>query len=166
MRITSTSLRFAGLMIFTACTRETGKSISQDRSSDSSFASVQERGGMAMGVDQYTSSHVFDTTPDGGRISLQRDTADSIGVQQIRTHMRLIQHSFEAGDFAAPSFVHNRNMPGTDVMAQKRNAIEYSYEDLPRGGAVVIKTKDAEALNAISEFLNAQRMDHHSPGMQ
>ena len=120
---------------------------------------------MAMGVDQYTSSHVFDTTPDGGRISLQRDTDDSLGIAQIRTHMKLIQHSFEAGDFSAPSFVHNRNMPGTDVMTRKRSAIEYSYENLPRGGAVVIKTKDPEALKAIADFLAAQRMDHHSPGM-
>lgn len=78
--------------------------------------------------------------------------------------MKLIQHSFEAGDFSAPSFVHNRNMPGTDVMARKRSAIEYAYEDLARGGAVVIRTKDPEALKAIGDFLAAQRMDHHSPG--
>ena len=137
----------------------------RDKPADSSFAAVQQRGGMAMGVDQYTSSHVFDTTPDGGRISLQRDTADSVGIAQIRTHMKLIKHAFEAGDFSAPSFVHDRNMPGTDVMARKRNAIEYSYEELPRGGAVVIKTKDPEALKAIADFLAAQRSDHHSPAM-
>lgn len=149
------------LVIVAGCKRETKK----ESSADSSFAAVQERGGMAMGVDQYTSSHVFDTTPDGGRISLQRDTDDSLGIAQIRTHMKLIQHSFEAGDFSAPSFVHNRNMPGTDVMARKRSAIEYTYQDLPRGGAVVIRTKDSEAIKAIAAFFAAQRMDHHSPGM-
>ena len=158
MRLTSVLLGFT--IVVTGCNRETPK----ESSADSSFAAVQKRGGMAMGVDQYTSSHVFDTTPDGGRISLQRDTDDSLGVAQIRTHMKLIQHSFEAGDFSAPSFVHNRNMPGTDVMARKRSAIEYAYEDLPLGGAVVIRTKDPEALKAIGDFLAAQRMDHHSPG--
>jgi len=159
----STRISFAllAIVVVTGCSREAKK----EASDDSSFAAVQERGGMAMGVDQYTSSHVFDTTPDGGRISLQRNSDDSLGIAQIRTHMKLIQHSFEAGDFSAPSFVHNRNMPGTGVMARKRNAIEYSYEELPRGGAVVIKTKDPEALKAIADFLAAQRTDHHSPGM-
>ena len=64
------------------------------------------------------------------------------------------------------AFVIGRNRgSGTDVMTKKRNAIEYSYEELPRGGAVVIKTKDPEALKAIADFLAAQRTDHHSPGM-
>ena len=130
--------------------------------SDTSFAGMQQRGGMAMGVDQYTSSHEFEITPDGGRISLQRDTRDSLGVAQIRAHMRLIQHAFEAGDFSTPAFVHQRDMPGTKVMAEKRKAITYRYEDLPRGGSVVISTSDAAARAAIRAFLEAQRTDHRS----
>ena len=39
--------------------------------SDSAFAQVQERGRAVMGVDQYTSTHVFESLPDGGRIVLQ-----------------------------------------------------------------------------------------------
>jgi len=132
---------------------------------DSAFAAVQQRGGMAMGVDQYTSEHKFDITDDGGRIALERDSVDSLGVQQIRTHMKLIQHSFESGDFSAPSFVHQRDMPGTDVMSKKRDVITYSYQDLPRGGAVVITTKDSAARAAIADFLMAQRMDHRAGGM-
>ena len=129
---------------------------------DSSYAAMQRRGGMAMGVDQYTSSHEFEITPDGGRISLQRDTADSLGVAQIRAHMQLIQHAFQAGDFSTPAFVHQRDMPGTKVMAAKREAITYRYEPLPRGGSVVITTSDAEARSAIREFLQAQRAEHKS----
>ena len=132
---------------------------------DSAFAAVQQRGGMAMGVDQYTSEHKFDITADGGRIALERDSVDSLGVLQIRTHMKLIQHSFESGDFSAPSFVHQRDMPGTDVMSKKRDVITYAYEDLPRGGAVVITTSDSAARAAIADFLMAQRMDHRAGGM-
>jgi hypothetical protein len=130
--------------------------------SDSSFASLQKRGEMAMGVDQYTSSHKFEVTSNGGRISLQRDANDSVGLSQIRAHMRLIQHAFQAGDFSTPSFVHEREMPGTDVMTAKRAAISYEYEDLPRGGAVVIMTNDPEARAAIARFLQAQRTDHRA----
>ena len=129
---------------------------------DSSFASLQQRGEMAMGVDQYTSSHKFEVTSGGGRISLQRDTDDSVGISQIRAHMRLIQHAFQAGDFSTPSFVHERDMPGTDVMTAKRAAITYGYEDLPRGGAVVITTNDPQARAAIAKFLEAQRTDHRA----
>lgn len=149
-----------GVGVLTACSGQ-----SKTSAEDSAFAAVQERGGMAMGVDQYSSSHQFDITDDGGRISLQRDSVDSLGIQQIRTHMKLIQHSFESGDFSAPSFVHQRDMPGTDVMSKKRDVITYSYEDLPRGGAVKITTSDSAARVAVADFLMAQRMDHRSGGM-
>ena len=56
-------------------------------------------------------------------------------------------------------------MPGTDVMSKKRDVITYTYQDLPRGGAVVIATKDSAARAAIADFLMAQRMDHRSGGM-
>lgn len=126
---------------------------------------MQKRGQMAMGVDQYTSQHKFDVTPDGGRIVLQRDKADSLGVAQIRAHMRLIQHAFEAGDFSTPAFVHMRDMPGTAVMSANRNAIKYTYGELPLGAEVRISSTDSVALAAIREFLTAQRSEHHAGGM-
>lgn len=126
---------------------------------------MQKRGQMAMGVDQYASRHKFDITADGGRIELQRDKQDSLGVAQIRAHMKLIQHAFEAGDFSTPAFVHMRDMPGTALMSTKRDAIKYVYGDLPLGAEVRISTKDPSALAAIREFLNAQRSDHHAGGM-
>ena len=41
--------------------------------SDSAFAMLQQRGESAMGVSQYTSQHVFEPLPNGGRIVLQRN---------------------------------------------------------------------------------------------
>jgi len=100
---------------------------------DSGFAGVQDRGASAMGVNQYTSTHIFEPLPDGGRIELQRDVEDSSGIAQIRGHMALIAERFKAGDFSLPGFVHARAVPGTDVMAAKRAVIDYSVESLPRG---------------------------------
>jgi hypothetical protein len=156
MRTNSILVFSAFAVIITAC-----RPRSVDRA-DTSFAAMQHRGGMAMGVDQYTSSHEFAITSDGGRISLQRDSADSLGVAQIRAHMRLIQHAFAAGDFSTPAFVHMRDMPGTRVMAEKREAITYRYEALPRGGSVVISTNDEAARSAVREFLEAQRAEHRT----
>ena len=113
-----------------------------------------------MGVDQYTSSHVFEPLPDGGRIVLQRDSTDAAGTEQIRAHMRDIATRFAAGDFAIPGFVHAQTVPGTAVMAARRALITYTPDTLPRGGQVRIVTTDSAAVAAIHEFLAFQRTDH------
>lgn len=155
-RIATTTLVMSALL---ACGRK-----SPDLSADSGFAAMQERGHMAMGVDQYTSTHTFDALPDGGRIELLRDVNDTLGIRQIRTHLRLIQHAFQAGDFSTPAFVHMRQMPGTAVMTRKRDAIVYTYAELRRGGELHMTTSDPEALAAIHEFMGAQRSEHHAMG--
>jgi len=132
---------------------------------DTSFAAMQDRGKKAMGVDQYTSAHKFDATPTGGRIELQRDTADAAGVAQIRAHMREIAKAFASGDFATPGFVHMQDVPGTKVMRAKRSVITYEPRDLPHGAEVVIRTKDSAAVAAIHEFMTFQRGEHHAGGM-
>ena len=134
-------------------------------SHDTAFASMQKRGKMAMGVDQYTSTHHFDARPDGGRIELQRDVDDSAGVARIRAHMREIAHAFKSGDFSTPAMVHMREVPGAKVMAARRASITYEPRDLPRGAELNIRTSDPEALKAIHEFMAFQRGEHHATGM-
>jgi len=129
---------------------------------DSAFAGVQERGAVAMGVNQYTSHHIFQPLPDGGRIELQRDVDDSAGIIQIRAHMQQIAARFAAGDFRLPGYVHARTVPGTAVMAAKRTSITYTVESLPRGAAVRVHSEDARAVEAIHQFLAFQRQDHHA----
>ena len=117
-----------------------------------------------MGVDQYTSTHLFDALADGGRIELQRDVEDPEGVAQIRQHLQQIAKAFGEGDFSEPAFVHMQSVPGASVMAAKRAAITYRYRELPRGGEVRIVTQDAEALHAIHEFMAFQRQEHRAGG--
>ena len=131
---------------------------------DTAFSELQERGRVAMGVDQYTSTHRFDALPDGGRIELQRDVDDPAGVATIRQHLREITAAFQAGDFRIPGFVHAQEVPGTAVMAQKRERIRYTYAERPRGAEVRITTADGEALRAIHAFLAFQRHDHRAGG--
>jgi hypothetical protein len=153
------------LIALTACG---GTTVSGDRSSDAradsdrAFTRVQSRGHTAMGVDQYTSHHRFEPLPDGGRISLQRDPGDSVGVAQIRSHMRVIAEAFAEGNFALPGFVHDRDVPGTLEMAARRSRIAYSVENLPSGGQLRLTTADSTALAAIHEFLAFQRRDHRA----
>ncbi|HEX6626694.1 MAG TPA: hypothetical protein VF105_01950 [Gemmatimonadaceae bacterium] len=148
-----------GLLALSACA--TQKSAS--RPSDTSFAKLQQRGETAMGVNQYTSQHVFEPLPNGGRIVLQRKEADSTGEAVIRQHMRTIAEAFASGDFALPGFVHAmRDVPGTQQMRALRNEITYTAHDLSRGGEVVIATTNPQAVAAIHDFLAFQRMDHRA----
>jgi hypothetical protein len=153
-------LLLASLLIAVAgCTRgDSGKS-----GSDSSFAALQQRGETAMGVNQYTSQHVFESLPTGGRIVLQRKESDSVGEAAIRAHMRTIASAFTSGDFAVPGFVHAMSdVPGTAVMKQLKTEITYTPRDLPGGAEVVISTRNPNAVSAIHDFLAFQRMDHRT----
>ena len=132
-------------------------------STDTGFAGVQLRGQGVMGVDQYTSKHVFEDLPDGGRVVLERDDlADSVGIATIRAHMQDIARRFASGDFGLPGVVHDREVPGTDVMTARREAISYTAVDRPRGGELRIVSEDSVAVTAIHQFLAFQRMDHHA----
>jgi hypothetical protein len=141
------------------------RSTDSAREKDTAFAAVQQRGATVMGVDQYTSKHVFEDLPDGGRIVLDRDDAsDTTDINTIRAHMRVIETAFKKGDFSAPGLVHAQAVPGTRVMLEKRAAISYRSEDRPRGAELRIQTSDVKAIAAVHEFLAFQRMDHRAAG--
>ena len=132
---------------------------------DSAFAAVQARGRGVMGVDQYTSAHVFEDLPDGGRIVLDRnETTDTAGVATIRAHMREIAVEFARGDFTNPGLVHARDVPGTAVMAARASTLSYRVSDRPYGAELRIRSTDPEAVKAVHEFLAFQRSDHRAAG--
>lgn len=147
------------LILIVGCSREGGEKFR----GDSAFAALQQRGESAMGVDQYTSQHVFEPLPDGGRIVLQRKESDSTGEATIRAHMREISTAFRQGDFALPGFVHaTGDVPGTAEMNRLKAEISYTPRDLPGGAEVVIASKNPKAVSAIHDFLAFQRMDHRA----
>ena len=126
---------------------------------------MQDRGAHVMGVDQYTSAHVFEDLLDGGRVVLDReDPSDTAAIKAIRAHMRDIETAFRAGDFTKPFQVHAQQVPGTDVMKERRAMITYEATDRPRGGEVRIRSTDSLAVKAIHEFLTFQRQQHHAAG--
>jgi hypothetical protein len=151
-------LRLALPLALAAC------AVPRNRSTDPAFEALQARGRTAMGVDQYTSVHRFDSLGDGGRIELRRDPADTAGVAEIRSHLQHIRDAFARGDFDIPAFVHDQRVPGTDVMRVRRDRIEYRFSELPGGGEVRMLTQDPQARDAIHAFLAFQRGDHRAGG--
>ncbi|MBI4421974.1 MAG: hypothetical protein HY560_14210 [Gemmatimonadetes bacterium] len=129
------------------------------------FAALQARGKQVMGVDQYSSTHLFDALADGGRIGLQRDVDDPAAVARIRRHLREIAEAFASGDFSLPALVHRREVPGTAIVGARKDRIQYVYRDLPRGAELRLVTNDPEAIRAIHEFVAFQRKDHQAGGL-
>jgi hypothetical protein len=150
-------------IILSGCSPSDRPEVATKPGSDSGFTALQSRGARAMGVDQYTSAHVFEPLPDGGRIVLTRDATDTAGVETIRDHMRLIAGRFARGDFQIPGFVHAQTVPGTAVMASRRSRISYVADTLQGGGQLRITTTDSAALTAVHQFLAFQRQDHRAP---
>ena len=132
------------------------------RSQDSAFHAMQQRGRVAMGVDQYTSFHRFEPAADGGRVVLVRYSTDAAGVRAIREHLKGIAQAFTAGDFQTPGFVHAQTVPGTRVMTARKAAIRYVFHPLPGGGEVRIVTRDAAAVTAVHQFLTFQATEHRT----
>jgi len=126
-------------------------------------AAVDMRGDEAMGFPHDKTTHHFRLYPDGGAIDVTvNDSKDSQNTQAIRSHLTHIVTMFSAGEFSVPMFVHDQMPPGVPVMKEKRAEISYTFEELPTGGRVRIKTTDPAALKAIHDFLRFQISDHHT----
>lgn len=138
-------------------------STAQSDHSQHDHAQMHARGGAAMGFDQEATTHHFFLFADGGAIQVTvNDAGDRRNLEAIQAHLPHIAVRFAAGDFGTPKEVHARQVPGSAVMAARREAIRYRYEPLPGGGRVRILSDDPQALAAIHEFLRFQIADHRT----
>jgi hypothetical protein len=126
-------------------------------------ADLAKHGDEAMGFPHDKTSHHFRLYLDGGAIEVTvNDSKDSQNMQAIRSHLTHIVTMFSNGEFSIPMFVHDQVPPGVPVMKEKRAEISYSFDELPAGGRVRLKTRSPDALKAIHEFLRFQIADHHT----
>ena len=130
---------------------------------DAHLAAAGERGAKAMGFSQTATTHHFILARDGGEIQVEvNDAADAENRDAVRQHLAHIARLFAEGDFNTPMLVHDRVPPGVARMQRLRTEITYAYEETDRGARVRIKTKSAEALAAVHEFLRFQIEDHQT----
>ena len=126
-------------------------------------ADVEKHGDEAMGFPHDKTTHHFRLLTDGGAIEVTvNDSKDTQDVQAIHSHLAHIVTMFSNGDFSLPMFVHSQVPPGVPVMKEKRGEIAYTFEELPDGGRVRIRTEDQNALKAVHDFLRFQIEDHHT----
>jgi len=122
---------------------------------------VIERGDHVMGFTHDKATHHFLLYADGGAIDVQANNPEDAATRDaIRSHFRHIVTMFAGGDFSAPMLIHEQNPPGTGEMKRLREKVKYQLENTGRGARIRITTKDANALNAVHEFLRFQIADH------
>jgi hypothetical protein len=123
--------------------------------------SMMERGDIAMGFSQNKIAHDFRSTPTGGEIMITAlDPNDTETTKQIKNHVLDIQKDFTKGNFSKPFFIHAKEVPGTKVMTEKRNLIEYVTKNIINGSILILDTTDGEVINAIHHFMNYQGSQH------
>lgn len=135
-----------------------------DSHASSAHQEMNHRGAMVMGFDQEKTAHHFSLYEDGGAIAVGViDPANVRDRDAIRGHLPHIARLFAGGDFNAPMLVHDSaDVPGTRVLADRKDRLTYTYEETPAGGRVSIVTTDREALAALHAFLAFQIADHRT----
>ena len=130
---------------------------------DAHAAGVDHRGDHGMGFSHAKTAHHFGLTKTGGFISADAKSADDAKSRDaIRGHFQHIAKAFKQGHFEMPMFIHGKTPPGVPAMKRLAKEIDYSVEQTQSGGKVVIKTDNAEALEAVHQFLQFQIEDHRT----
>ena len=122
---------------------------------------MNKRGDHVMGFDHTKTTHHFLLQQWGGSIEVTANSADDTdSSKQIKMHLKHIARMFGEGDFNAPMLIHDQTPPGVPVMQELKGEIEYNFEEIDRGAALRISTKNPIALKAIHDFLRFQIKEH------
>jgi hypothetical protein len=134
---------------------------SNKKMSDMADEQMTRRGDHVMGFDHTKTTHHFILQESGGSIQVTANSSDDVeSSEQIRMHLKHIAKMFADGNFNAPMLIHDQTPPGVPVMQELKGEIKYNYEEIERGAAVRISTKNPTALKAIHEFLRFQIKEH------
>ena len=124
---------------------------------------VESHGDQAMGFSHDKTTHHFRMMADGGAIEVTvNDPNDKVNTTAIRSHLSHIAMMFSNGDFSTPMFIHDGIPPGVTTMKLVRTAIQYTYNEMPTGAMVRIKSDDPIAVASIHDFLRFQIKEHQT----
>ena len=132
-------------------------------SQEDHFAGVDARGDQGMGFSHERTTHHFHLFIDGGSIEIaSNDAADTVSQKAIRVHLHMIAERFSQADFAIPMFIHDTVPPGIETMKRLNKRISYLVRNTTGGAEIRISTDDADAIQAVHDFLKFQIEDHRT----
>jgi len=122
---------------------------------------MNKRGDQHMGFDHLKTTHHFLLASDGGSIQIEaNDVKDTASRDQIRGHLRHIRMMFSEGNFEVPMLIHEKTPPGSEVMQKLKAEISFQFKETERGAVIQMSSSNAEAIQAIHDFLRFQIKEH------
>ena len=136
--------------------------IASEKASDARLDEVAQRGSHVMPFALEQTTHVFTKTEKGGvQQVIVKDKANTEQIKLIREHLTKISHEFKQGDFSNPAKIHGDTMPGLDELRKaKPGQIKIDYKELADGAEITYSTDDANLINALHQWFDAQLSDH------
>jgi hypothetical protein len=150
------------ILLFSGCLScATALQEHQMATSNETMSLMMKRGDIVMGFDQNKISHQFSGNAAGGEITITAlNGSDIETIKQIQTHILDIQKEFSVGNFTRPFFIHAEEVPGTKVMAEKKDLIKYDMSQMKNGSRLVLTANNTDLINAINEFMKFQAGEH------
>ncbi len=124
-------------------------------------AKVAETGGQVMPFDLDATTHIFEKNEQGGlQQVIADDPSDTNTIEQIRSHLAEEAERFAQGDFRDPQMIHGAAMPGLHELMMSTNQVAIEYSELPNGAQILYATDDADLIDALHRWFDAQVADH------
>ncbi len=123
-------------------------------------AEVAEAGQAVMPFDLDATTHVFEKLDDGGLQTVVAKDEDPEQVALIRAHLEEEAGRFQRGDFHDPAMIHGDDMAGMHALMMGHDRITVAYREVERGAEIRYSTDDAELVQAIHQWFDAQLRDH------
>lgn len=124
---------------------------------------MDRRGAKAMGFDQAKALHHFYLLKNGGAVELSaKDPNDKETIAAIQQHLALQAKAFEKGNFEAPIETHGKPPDGVPVLKKLRREITFEVVQMDAGAALRMFTINAQARQAIHDFMKFQIQEHQT----
>jgi hypothetical protein len=126
---------------------------------------VAERGAEVMPFDLDGTTHAF-TPQDDGLVQtvVVDDTVTGADrreqLELVRRHLRLEADRFAAGDYGDPAAIHGDAMPGLAELEAGADGVDVAYDATEAGGRITFLAADAELVDALHRWAEAQVADH------
>lgn len=123
---------------------------------------VERKSGTVMPFSMDATMHMFAPSARGGVQTIVAHDGDPKQVALVRSHLRKEAEAFSRGDFADPSHIHGKTMPGVKAMAAGAPHIRVHYADVANGGSIVFESSDPQLIAAVHAWFKSQVSDHGS----
>lgn len=125
-----------------------------------SQAAIADRGRRVMPFDLERSTHRFVNTLDGGIQTVVSDDGDRKQIALIRAHLGKELQRFRQGVFDDPVTIHGPEMAGVAEIRAGAAHIDIAYTELITGARLRYRTDDAQLVDALHRWFDAQVSDH------